>query len=100
MYKGLVFMEKMNLKIDKGFTLVDVLLTPVILSIILAISIPSIGSAIVKSEERTCQANQQLIEDGYEINFLFAYNDARFSTYVIEHNYNQCPSGEGYTYEE
>ena len=34
-----------------------------------------------------------------KINFLFAYNDATFSTYVIEHNYNQCPSKEGYTYE-
>lgn len=86
-------MEKMNLKIDKGFTLVDVLLAPVILSIILVISILSIGSAIVKSEERICQANQQLIEGRYERDFLFAFNDVTFSTYVIEHNYNQCPSG-------
>jgi len=76
-------MKKMNLKIDKGFTLVDVLLAPI----------------IVKSEERTCQANQQLIEDGYERDFLFAYNNVTFSTYVIEHNYKQCSSGKGYTYE-
>ena len=93
-------MEKMNLKIDKGFALIEVLAALVILSIILVISIPSIGSAIVKSEVKTCQANQQLIEDGYERDFLFAYNDVTFSTYVIKHNYNQCPSGEIYTYEE
>lgn len=100
MYKGLVFMKKLNLMMDKGFTLIEVLLALVILSIILAISIFSIGSVKAKSEERTCQANQQLIEDGYEINFLFAYNDVTFSTYVIEHNYKQCLSKEGYTYEE
>jgi len=84
---------------DKGFTLIEVLLTPAILSIILAISIPSIGSVIAKSNEGMCQANQQLIEDGYERDVLFAYNDVTFSTYVIEHNYKQCPSGKGYTYE-
>ena len=77
---------------DKGFTLIEVLLTPAILSIILAISIFSIGSVKAKSEERMCQANQQLIEDGYERDFLFAYNDVTFSTYVIEDNYKQCPS--------
>jgi len=69
MYKGLVFMKKLSLMMDKGFTLIEVLLTPAILSIILVISISSIGSAIVKSEERTSQANQQLIEDGYEREF-------------------------------
>jgi len=99
MYKGLVFMKKLSLMMDKGFTLIEVLLAPVIISIILAISIPSIGSVIVKAEERMCQANQQLIEDGDERDFLFAYNDVTFSTYVIEHNYKQCPSGKGYTYE-
>lgn len=85
---------------DKSFTLVEVLRVPVILSIILVISIPSIGSVIAKSDEGMGQANQQLIEDGYERDFLFSYNDVTFSTYVIEHNYIQCPSGEGYTYEE
>ena len=62
-------MKKLSLMMDKGFTLIEVLLTPAILSIILVISISSIGSAIVKSEERTSQANQQLIEDGYEREF-------------------------------
>ena len=93
-------MKKLKLVMDKTFTLVEVLAAPVILIIILAISIPSIGSVIAKSEERTCKANQQLIEDRYERDFLFVYNDVTFSTYVIEHNYNQCPSGKGYTYEE
>lgn len=90
---GVVLMKKMNLMMEEGFTLVELLAALVILSIILAISILSIGLVIAKSEERACQANQQLIEDGYERDFLFGNNDVTFSTYVIEHNYNQFPSG-------
>jgi len=84
---------------DKGFTLIEVLLTPAILSIILAISNPSIGSVIVKSEERTSQANQQLIEEVYQRELLFVKFDITFITYMIEQDLNQCPSGKGYTYE-
>jgi len=93
-------MEKMNLKIDKGFTLVDVLLTPVILSIILAISIPSIGSVIAKSEEKACHANQQLIEEVYQRELLFGKFDITFITYMIEQDLNQCPSKGLYTLKE
>ena len=56
---------KKVIKINDGFTLVELLATLVILGLILAISIPSIGSVIKTAEERACHSNQQLIEDGY-----------------------------------
>jgi prepilin-type N-terminal cleavage/methylation domain-containing protein len=100
MYQGLVFMKKLSLMMDKGFTLIEVLLTPSILSINLVISIPSIGSVIAKSDEKACHANQQLIEEVYQRELLFVKFDITFITYMIEQDLNQCPSKGLYTLKE
>ena len=89
---------KKVIKINDGFTLVELLATLVILGLILAISIPSIGSVILTAEERACHSNQQLIEDGYERMILTDNSDLTFSAYMDGNQLNQCPADGIYTY--
>lgn len=58
-------LEKMKKRMrnEKGFTLVELLAVIVILGIILAIAIPSIGNVVSKSENNAKQANIELIEN-------------------------------------
>lgn len=72
---------KKVIKINDGFTLVELLATLGILGLVLAISIPSIGSVIKTAEERACHSNQQLIEDVYERMILIDNSDLTFSAY-------------------
>lgn len=50
----------------KGFTLVELVATIVILGVILTIAVPSYNSYIEKSKERKCQADERAILDATE----------------------------------
>ena len=50
----------------KGFTLVELVATIVILGVILTIAVPSYNSYIEKSKERKCQADERAILDAAE----------------------------------
>lgn len=89
---------KKVIKINDGFTLIELLATLVILGIILAISVPSIGSVIARAEEKACHSNQQLIEDGYERLMLYENSDMTITVYMDSNQLEQCPGHGIYTY--
>jgi type IV pilus assembly protein PilA len=91
-------LDAKKIKLNDGFTLIELLATLVILGIILAISIPSIGSVIVKAEEKACHSNQQLIEDDYERTTLYDKTGMTFSSYIDSNQFDQCPGHCYYTY--
>lgn len=80
---------------NDGFTLIEVLVSLVILSIITFIAVPSVIGAIEKAKEGTCKANLVQLEGDYEqyillenidhSNFLFAtYQDTYYDDICLE----------------
>jgi type IV pilus assembly protein PilA len=51
----------MNKKNNRGYTLIELLVTVLILAILMAIALPLYLSAIADSERKTCRANLQTI---------------------------------------
>lgn len=89
---------KKVIKINDGFTLIELLATLVILGIILAISLPSIGTVIARAVEESCHSNQQLIEDGYKRLMLYENSDMTITAYMDSNQLEQCPGHGIYTY--
>jgi len=54
-----------NLLIEKGFTLIEVLVTLVILGIIAAISVPSVFNLLDQAKEKVCLANRVGLKNSY-----------------------------------
>ena len=93
-------MLKLNMIREKGFTVVELLAVLAILSIIPSIRFPSLRSVIATSKEKTCRANQQLIKEGYESAISFLQSYLIRTSYMIEHDLNQCTSKGLYTLKE
>lgn len=74
-----------------GFTLIEVLIVLVILSIIIAIAVPSVIKVIEKSKKEICYVNQLEIERMYE-QFLelegLDHSGEQFKQFMLSNNYS------------
>lgn len=77
---------KQIMKKDEGFTLVELLAVIVILGIIVAIAVPSIGGIINRAETKAGEAEKELVLDAARL-------------YVTENGYDKVPS-DGLTVEK
>lgn len=69
--------EKLNAKLSKngGFTLVEMLIVVAIIAILIAISIPLVGSALDKAEEATDAANERAFKGTLVSSYLLTKAD-------------------------
>lgn len=66
---------KNKLKNQKGFTLVELLATIVILGIIVAIAVPAVGSILDNAKTSAAEANVELVENAAEIAHIATNGD-------------------------
>lgn len=92
-----------------GFTLVEIIVTLVILAILAAFLIPSLTSYIDKAKEKQCQINRSAIMRHYKAASAYYYNDndedvtlqkllnGDYSDFTEDINDFRCPSGGVYS---
>ncbi|GEK89323.1 type IV pilus assembly protein PilA [Alkalibacterium putridalgicola] len=83
---------------EEGFTLVELLAVIVILGIILAIAIPSVGGIIDRAQDDADEATQELIEDSARIYFTqrideTSVNDTVTVSTLVEEGYVDLRDG-------
>lgn len=69
--------EKLNAKLRKngGFTLIEMLIVVAIIAILIAVSIPLVGSALEKARDATDQANERAAKAAAVIKYLGIEDD-------------------------
>ena len=81
-----------------SFTLIELIVVVIILSILGAIAVPVLGGFISQAEEAVCHANLKTIERAYAA-FLVEndidHEDSVFDRFIIENFDEVCPSGGG-----
>src|SRR5712691_1355051 len=65
----------------RGFTLIELLVVVLILSILMAVSIPLYLSAVADSQKKTCRANMQTIANAIQAARIKG-NTADYATFV------------------
>jgi prepilin-type N-terminal cleavage/methylation domain-containing protein len=92
-----------NLLIEKGFTLIEVLVTLVILGIIAAIAVPSVFNLLDQAKEKVCLANRIELKNGYltfiQIEGIQDSSEA-FSEFLYRYDKELCPEHGVVIYED
>lgn len=78
-----------------GFTLMELIITLVIISILILITIPSFVSYITIASNSVCSSNKLELYRMYELHLIvedIEKNDAIFESFVQVHGQNICPN--------
>ncbi|MFK4998699.1 type II secretion system protein [Bacillus sp. N9] len=89
--------EKLDMIVNKkGFTLIEVLVVTVILSIIAAIAIPIILNTIEQTKAKICVANSKELEKKYEEHLILdgrEHTGPGFAQFIHRFSGEICPVG-------
>ena len=82
--------------INKGFTLIELILVISIISILMVVVSPNLSSFAAKSKEQVCNINCSELEKMYNLYVItqnIKHSDKIFDVYLSEYGENICPSG-------